>query len=39
MAEAQRGNAETYRALLNEVGPEIMAFLRARVPDPQEAIE
>src|SRR3989442_56973 len=36
MAEAQRGNVEAYRALLDDVGPEIMGFLRARVRDPQD---
>lgn len=37
MAEAQRGDAEAYRALLNDIGPEIMGYLRSRVPSPQEA--
>jgi len=36
MAEAQRGNAEAYRALLDDIGPEILSFLRARVPNPQD---
>jgi RNA polymerase sigma-70 factor (ECF subfamily) len=36
MAEAQRGNVEAYLALLNDIGPEVMGFLRARVPNPQE---
>ena len=36
MAEAQRGNAEAYRALLDDIGPELMGFLRARVPDSQD---
>ena len=35
LAEAQRGNVEAYRALLDDIGPEIMGFLRARV-DPQD---
>ncbi len=34
--EAQRGNVEAYRALLNDIGPEVMGFLRARVPSSQE---
>jgi RNA polymerase sigma-70 factor (ECF subfamily) len=37
MAEAQRGDAEAYRALLNDIGPEVMGYLRSRVPNPQEA--
>jgi RNA polymerase sigma factor (sigma-70 family) len=37
MAEAQRGNVEAYRALLNDIGPEIMRFVRARVPSAQDA--
>src|SRR5881396_2214962 len=36
MTEAQRGNAEAYRALLDDIGPEIASFLRARVPNPQD---
>jgi len=36
MAEAQRGNAGAYRALLDDIGPEILSFLRARVPNPQD---
>src|SRR5437773_5996938 len=36
MADAQRGNAEAYRALLDDIGPELMGFLRARVPDSQD---
>jgi DNA-directed RNA polymerase specialized sigma24 family protein len=35
-ARAQRGNVEVYRALLNDVGPEVVSCLRARVPNPQE---
>jgi len=34
MAEAQRGDAEAYRALLNDIGPEVMGYLRSRVPKP-----
>jgi RNA polymerase sigma-70 factor (ECF subfamily) len=37
MAQAQRGDAEAYRALLNDIGPEVMGFLRSRVRNPQEA--
>jgi RNA polymerase sigma-70 factor (ECF subfamily) len=36
MAEAQRGNGDAYRALLDDIGPELMSFLRARIPNPQE---
>jgi len=36
MAEAQRGNVEAYRALLDDIGPEVMGFLRARVPSLQD---
>ncbi len=36
MADAQRGNAEAYRALLDDIGPELMGFLRARVSDSQD---
>jgi RNA polymerase sigma-70 factor (ECF subfamily) len=36
MAEAQRGNAEAYRALLDDIGPELMGFLRARALSPQD---
>ena len=36
MAEAQRGNAEAYRALLDDIGPELIGFLRARVRDSQD---
>ena len=36
MSEAQRGNAEAYRALLDDIGPELMSFLRARVANPQD---
>ncbi len=35
MAGAQRGNAEAYRALLDEIGPEILNYLRAHVPGPE----
>ena len=37
MAAAQRGDADAYAALLNEVGPLLMNFLRARVRDTDEA--
>jgi len=37
MAAAQRGDAEAYRRLLNELGPLLMRFLRARVRDVDEA--
>src|SRR5438046_8354829 len=39
MTEAQRGNAEAYRALLDDIGPEIASFLRARVPNPQDVAD
>ena len=34
---AQRGDADAYGELLNEIGPVLMRFLRARVRDAQEA--
>ena len=37
MAAAQRGDADAYGELLNEIGPVLMRFLRARVRDAQEA--
>jgi RNA polymerase sigma-70 factor, ECF subfamily len=37
MAQAQDGDAEAYRALLNDIGPVVMAFLRRRVRDADEA--
>ena len=36
MVQAQRGDAEAYRALLDDIGPEVMRFLRTRVPNPQD---
>jgi RNA polymerase sigma-70 factor, ECF subfamily len=36
MAAAQGGDAEAYAALLNEIGPIVMRFLRRRVRDPDE---
>ena len=37
MAAAQRGDADAYGELLNEIGPVLMRFLHARVRDAQEA--
>src|SRR5439155_11875384 len=37
MAAAQRGDADAYGELLNEIGPVLMRFLRARVRDAQDA--
>ena len=37
MAAAQRGEAEAYAELLNEIGPLLMRFLRGRVRDADEA--
>jgi RNA polymerase sigma factor (sigma-70 family) len=37
MARAQRGDANAYRALLNDLGPAVAGFLRRRVPDPFDA--
>ena len=37
MAAAQRGDADAYGELLNEIGPVLMRFLRAQVRDAQEA--
>src|SRR5262245_38240735 len=36
MTEAQRGNTSAYRLLLDDIGPEVMSFLHARVPTRQE---
>ena len=36
MAAAQDGDAEAYAALLNEIGPIVMTFLRRRVRDADE---
>ena len=36
MAAAQRGDARSYRELLNDLGPMVFAFLRRRVRDPDE---
>jgi len=37
MAAAQRGDADAYGELLNEIGPMVMNFLRARVGNAEEA--
>src|SRR5438046_10167206 len=39
MAEAQRGDVEAYRALLDDIGPEVVSFLRARVSNPQDVAD
>jgi RNA polymerase sigma-70 factor (ECF subfamily) len=36
MAEAQRGDAGAYGALLDDIGPVLMSFLRRRVRDAEE---
>jgi len=36
MAGAQRGEAEAYGELLNEIGPMVMSFLRGRVREAEE---
>jgi RNA polymerase sigma-70 factor (ECF subfamily) len=36
MASAQTGDREAYRALLDDVGPELMAYLRRRLINPQD---
>jgi len=36
MAQAQTGDREAYRSLLDNVGPEVMAYLRRRLPNPQD---
>ena len=36
MAQAQRGNADAYRALLDDVGPDVVRFLRRRAASPEE---
>ncbi len=36
MAEAQRGDANAYGALLDDIGPMVMNFLRRRVRDAEE---
>ncbi len=36
MAEAQGGNANAYGALLNDIGPLVLSFLRRRVRDAEE---
>ena len=37
MAAAQRGDAEAYGALLDDIGPMLMQYLRCRVRDAEEA--
>jgi RNA polymerase sigma-70 factor (ECF subfamily) len=37
MAEVQRGDREAYTALLNDIGPAVMSFLRRRVHEGAEA--
>ncbi len=37
MAAAQRGDREAYRALLDDVSPAVLAFVRRRIPDAEEA--
>jgi len=39
MAQAQLGNAEAYRALLDDIGPELTAFLCSRVRNRQEVAD
>src|SRR5690348_594207 len=39
MAAAQSGDADAYGQLLNEIGPSVMSFLRARVRDTDEAAD
>ena len=36
MAEAQRGDANAYGSLLDDIGPMVMNFLRRRVRDAEE---
>jgi RNA polymerase sigma-70 factor (ECF subfamily) len=36
MEATQQGDTEAYRALLEDIGPEIRRFLRSRLPDRQE---
>lgn len=36
MARAQQGDRDAYRALLDDLGPEVLAYLRRRLIDPQE---
>jgi RNA polymerase sigma factor (sigma-70 family) len=36
MAQAQDGDREAYRSLLDDLGPEVMAYLRRRLPNPQD---
>ena len=36
MAQAQRGNADAYRAFLDDVGPDVVRFLRRRGKNPEE---
>jgi len=36
MAQAQAGDREAYRSLLDDLGPELMAYLRRRLVDRQE---
>lgn len=36
MMLAQAGDRDAYRALLDDLGPEVMAYLRRRLGDPQE---
>src|SRR5881296_1076152 len=39
MAEAQRGDVEAYRALLEYMRRELVSFLRARVSNPQDVAD
>ena len=36
MAQAQAGDHEAYRSLLDNLGPEVMAYLRRRLHNPQD---
>lgn len=36
MVAAQRGNADSYGLLLNDIGPMVMNLIRRRVPDAEE---
>jgi RNA polymerase sigma-70 factor, ECF subfamily len=37
MALAQQGDVDGYRALLDDIGPALLGFLRQRIADPDEA--